>query len=239
MRKEIKENHNDQDTYLENVADELLEAEYSEYAHLFEEDEQFQQKKHLVDGVRYEESTAVKDETREEKRQRTKTKWGKSLGKVAAIAAVVCVVFTVVVPIAEADAWKIWNLDFLFGEHDDHAEIQPNDEDKFPQYCVSEIPYGFDIAFENATETGIYIQYYNEREQFIVYTQIKREQYISQLDNEKHDIAEEVISDFSVRVIISENDTIFEAVTDTVAITVQTNAGYETGKKFIESLRKT
>lgn len=215
MRNEIKRKHNDRDAYLENIADELLESEYSEYAHLFEEDEQFQQNKHLVEGVRYGEIAAVKGETEENTKRRSGT-WGKSLGKFAAIAAVVCVVFTVVVPIAEADAWKIWNLDFLFGEHDAHTEIKPNNEDEFPQYCVAEIPEGFDVMFEDITEGNIIIQYQNHFGEIMLYTQVSRENFISQLDNENREVTEKVIGDFTVLASDNGNDVIFEAVTDNV-----------------------
>lgn len=219
------------------LADELAMQEYSEYAHLFEEDEQFLGNRQLVENVSYEDpSEGSAAETADSFEAGKNKKRKRSIAKLAAIAAVVCLVFTAAVP--EASAWRIWGLDFLFGEHSDHTEIKPNDENTFPQYYVSEIPYGFDIMFENAEKTGIVIQYQNNNEKTILYMQMKKEQFTSQLDNEHRGMEERKIGDFNALVSETADDVIIEAVTDEVAIIVQTNAGYETGKKFMENLKE-
>ena len=76
------------------------------------------------------------------------------------------------------------------------------------------------------------------KDEYIIFMQVKSEQFVSQLDKENRDFKEEVIGDF--RIVVSQNnhDTIFESVTETSAIFVQTNAGYDVGKKFIESLEE-
>lgn len=219
------------------LADELAMQEYSEYAHLFEEDEQFLENRQLVENVSYEEpSKGSAAETAGSFEVGKKKKRKHSLAKLAAIAAVVCLVFTAAVP--EASAWRIWGLDFLFGEHSDHIESKSNDEDKFPQYYVYEIPEGFEIAFESTMKTITTVQYINTNDKFILYTQVKRDQFVSQLDNENRGISKETIGDFDVIVSKTAADVIIEAVTDAVAITVQTNAGYEVGKKFMENLKE-
>ena len=221
MRKE-KGNYHDES--MDAIAKKIFDQEYEKYATLFEEDEQFQQNKHLVENVKYE--------------KKEKKKFSLGVGRFLATAAVVCFVFTIVVPVAGANAWRIWELDFLFGNHDDHTRIDSNTEDAFPQYYVTKAPKGFEVVFENNEETGIFIQYQNVENQFILYTQIKKTQFVSQLDNEHHALEREMIGDFETLVSENEQDVIFEAVTDRVAITVQTNAGYDVGKNFIESLKE-
>ena len=215
------------DEFMDAIAKKIFDQAYEEYAELFENDEQFQQNRHLVENVKYE--------------KKEKKKFPAGVGRFIATAAVVCIVFTIVVPVAEANAWRIWNLGFLFGDHEDHTGITPNiEEDTFPQYYVTAVPDGFDVAFENNKETGVFIQYINAENQFILYTQMKKTEFVSQLDNEHHDLETEMIGDFETLISANENeqDVIFEAVTDRVAITVQTNAGYDIGKKFIESLKE-
>lgn len=220
------------------LADELAMQEYSEYAHLFEEDEQFLENRQLVENVSYEEpSKGSVAETAGCFEVGKKKKRKHSFAKLAAIAAVVCLVFTAAVP--EASAWRIWGLDFLFGEHSDHTEIKPNDRDTFPQYYVSEIPEGFEIVFEDVGDDSIIVQYTDEYGNYIVYTQVVREKFVSQLDSEHSKIKEDAVGDFHLLVRETGSDVFIEAVTNRVAITVQTNAGYETGKKFMENLKET
>lgn len=213
------------DEFMDAIAKKIFDQEYEEYEELFETDEQFQQNKHLVENVKYE--------------KKEKKKFPAGVGRFLATAAVVCIVFTIVVPVAEANAWRIWNLDFLFGEHNDHTGVTPNiEEDTFPQYYVTVVPDGFDVIFEDASTTSIIIRYQNQQDQFILYTQVDRDEFFSQLDNEHHDLKKETIGDFEVLISENEQDVILEAVTNRVAITIQTNAGYAIGKKFIESLKE-
>ena len=215
------------DEFMDAIAKKIFDQEYEEYEELFETDEQFQQNRYLVENVKYE--------------KKEKKKFPAGVGRFLATAAVVCIVFTIVVPVAEANAWRIWNLGFLFGDHEDHTGITPNiEEDTFPQYYVTAVPDGFDVIFEDTTTTSIIIRYQNQQDQFILYTQVDGDEFFSQLDNEHHDLETEMIGDFETLISANENeqDVIFEAVTDRVAITVQTNAGYDIGKKFIESLKE-
>ena len=213
------------DEFMDAIAKKIFDQAYEEYAELFENDEQFQQNRHLVENVKYE--------------KKEKKKFQAGVGRFIATAAVVCIVFTIVVPVAEANAWRIWNLGFLFGDHEDHTGITPNiEEDTFPQYYVTAVPDGFDVIFEDTTTTSIIIRYQNQQDQFILYTQVDGDEFFSQLDNEHHDLKKETIGDFEVLISENEQDVILEAVTDRVAITIQTNAGYEVGKKFIESLKE-
>lgn len=219
------------------LADELAMQEYSEYAHLFEEDEQFLENRQLVENVSYKEpSEGSAAETADSFEAGKKKKRKHSLAKLAAIAAVVCLVFTAAVP--EASAWRIWGLDFLFGEHSDHIESKANDDDKFPQYNVCKLLKGYEIVFEDNAKDSVIVQYADEEGKFILYTQTVKENFVSQLDSEHSDIKEDTIGDFRLLVSETGSDVFIEAVTNKVAITVQTNAGYETGKNFIENLKE-
>ena len=210
------------DELLEAYAKDLAEEDFKEFAHYFEEDEQYLANKHLVEDVRYEPTKPKKKTFR--------------LAKYVAAAAAVLIIFSVAIP-TEASAWRIWDLRFLFGDNGDHTEIKPDVDADFPQYYVSAIPEDFDVTFESQNDSSIYIQYCHEDE-YIIFMQVKSEQFVSQLDKENRDFKEEVIGDF--RIVVSQNnhDTIFESVTETSAIFVQTNAGYDVGKKFIESLEE-
>ena len=213
-----------------NIADELLNAfaedmyelEYEEFADIIDTDSQYQANKHLMENVRYEHTSRKK----------------KRFPKYIAAAIAIIFFLSVTVPTTEASAWKIWKLDFLFSEHSDHVEVKPNNTEQFPQYYVDSVPDGFEISFENVTGSIEFFQYQNDRQEYILFTQVKKEQFVSQIDNENRDIKEELIGDFKVIVSEGNQDCIFEVTTDIVCITVQTNAGYETGKKIIEVLKE-
>ena len=211
------------DELLDAYARDLAEEEFEEFAHYFEEDEQYLMNKHLVENVRYEPTKPKKKPFR--------------LAKYVAAAAAILIIFSVAIP-TEASAWRIWDLDFWFGEHEDHTEVKPNDKDAFPQYYINELPEDFVLSFENMSDSDEYFQYNNSEGKYLIYMQIKREQYISQLDNENRSGITETIGDF--RTLVSENDVdcIFEVITDNVAIYIQTNAGYDVGKKFLESIKE-
>ncbi len=210
------------DELLEAYVKDVAEEDFKEFAHYFEEDEQYLTNKHLVENVKYEPTKLKKKPIR--------------FTKYVAAAAAVLIIVSVTIP-TEASAWRIWDLRFLFGEHEDHTSIKP--EDKFPQYFVSDLIEGYEVLFESSDESNIMIQYQNKTTgEYILYIQVEKEQFVSQLDNENRNTAEEIIGDFKAVVSENENDIIFEAVTDRVAIYVQTDAGYVTGKAFIESLKE-
>lgn len=211
------------DELLEAYTKDLAEEEFKEFAHYFEEDEQYLANKHLVENVRYEPSKPKKKRT--------------GLAKYAAAAAAVLLIVFVTVP-TEASAWRIWDLRFLFSDNSDHTLIRPEDVDKFPQYYVSEIPESFEIVVETINEENIFVQYQNEEGCYLSYMQVTKDQFVSQLDRENREITEEIIGDFKAAVSNNGSDAIFEVVTDSVAIFVQTNAGYECGKLFLKNLKE-
>ena len=210
------------DEILDAYAEDLYEADLEEYAHLFEEDEQYLANKHLMENVEYKKT---------EKRKIHLTKY-------IAAAAAVLLIITVTIPTTEASAWRIWDLDFWFGEHEDHTEIRPNDTDIFPQFVVAELINGFEIAFENIDETGVFIQYQNDNGEYLIYSQIPKSQFTSQLDNENHGVEKQLIGDFEVAVSDGSKDTIYEVVTDEVAIFIQSNADEDIVKTFLLNLKE-
>ena len=58
------------------------------------------------------------------------------------------------------------------------------------------------------------------------------------VDNEKTSTQQEMIGAFQVLVTYSEEDIIYEFVTERALERVSTNAGYAVGKEFIENLKK-
>ena len=196
-------------------AEDLYEADLAEYAYLFEEDEQYLNNKHLIENVRYERAPKKK----------------KRFPKYIAATIAVVLFLSFALPVTEASAWKIWGLDFLFSEHSDHTEVKPDNEGKFPQYYVDSVPEGFEVSFENVTGSIEYFQYQNAMQEYILFTQVKKDQFVSQIDNENRTLTEEMIGEFKVIVSETDKDCIFEVTTDTVCISIQTTAGYEIGKK--------
>lgn len=47
------------DEFMDAIAKKIFDQEYEEYAELFENDEQFQQNRHLVENVKYEKKLPV------------------------------------------------------------------------------------------------------------------------------------------------------------------------------------
>lgn len=160
------------------------------------------------------------------------------LVKYVAVFIVVIVIAGVVVPVEEVSAWVVWKFDAIFGEHDDHTEIKPDDVGDFLQYYVGEIPEGFEVISEEKKDGREYIQYLNSEGNYIVFYQMERGLYVNSLDNENRKNHYEIISDFEILVSEGDSDFAFEIVTDKVAILIQTNAGYEIGKEVIENLKE-
>ena len=204
-----------------------------DYAKVIEEAQAAEFSKYMDDAASEKDAEKQKD-----KMPKRGKKSRQRLLRYAAVFAAVIIVAGVVIPVDEVSAWVVWKFDALFGENDDHTEIKPNDENDFIQYYVAEIPEGFEVVGEQTQNGREYITYTNTEGKEIVFSQIKREYYVSSVDNENRGAYSEVIGDFEVLVNEGKEDCSFEFITDKVAILIYTNAGYDTGKKIIENLKE-
>lgn len=189
-------------------------------------------------------SKFMDDESVEEKPEKHKRRSKSSpkpnrLVKYAAIFITAITIVSIIVPVEEVSAWVVWRFDAIFGEHDDHTEIKPNDEGDFLQYYVSEPPKGYEIISESNDDFCEIIQYVNAESKYIMLFQMKKEGYVTDLDNENRNNRYERINEFEVLVSesIDGKDIAFEIITDQVAILIQTNDNYETGKSIINNLK--
>lgn len=165
---------------------------------------------------------------------------GSGVSKVLRYAAVLVLAVTVisiVVPVQEVSAWVVWKFDAIFGEEDDHTVIDPSDEYDYIKYYQSEIPAGFEITNSLSNENQTLIEYKNATGEFILFTQVRLDMFKASLDNENRTNHYEIINDFETLVSEGENDYYFEITADNVVITIQTDATYEVGERFIKTLK--
>lgn len=145
---------------------------------------------------------------------------------------------SVVIPVPQASAWRVWWLDLVFGENEEDVDIVSNNEDQFIEYYVSKIPKGFEVSQEKNDGQRYFTTYVNEEKEYITFSQTKKGEQSLHLDNQSRSGQTEVIDDFEVLISTGEKNIIFEIMTDNVAISITTNAGYDVGKEFICSLEK-
>lgn len=167
--------------------------------------------------------------------------FGSSVSKVLRYAAVLVLAVTVisiVVPVQEVSAWVVWKFDAIFGEEDDHTVTDPVDEKDFIQYYVKEIPSDFNMTSTVVNKGQEIIEYINEKNEYIVFCQIEKDLFKSNIDKEHRENTYEVINDFETLISKGEGDLYFEIITEKAVLTIHTDAGYEIGKQFIMELRK-
>lgn len=141
-------------------------------------------------------------------------------------------------PVTEVSAWRIWNLDFLFQEQEDHMDMIVDSRNPFPQYYIDEVPEGYTVTDEEITAYRYYVKYEDEEGQFIIFMQTMKEGYKGHADSENMVSREETIGDFDFLVVEGDNCIVFEATTDTEALVINTNVSYDTAKQFISSLKE-
>lgn len=156
----------------------------------------------------------------------------------AAILIGVIVVVGCVIPVTEVSAWRIWNLEFLFEQQGDHVDVDIEGRTAFPQYYVDKVPEGYTVVEEDVSNIRYYIKYEDEKGQFIILTQIKKDAFKKHDDAEDVKAYEELIGDFRFRVLDTEGYTMLEATTDTVVMIINSNATYSEVEQFIYLLRE-
>ena len=159
----------------------------------------------------------------------------KRMLRIAAMFLVIMFVGSIVIPVPEADAWRVWWLDLLMGENTQDIDVNTNDDFK---YYVSELPEGFVFYKEKKNENRYMIQYMNEEGKSISFTQIKNKLGEKNIDNEYTRYTKEMIGDFEVLVGYDSKKNKFEFTVEDIIISVSTDASYEIGKEFIENIKE-
>lgn len=155
--------------------------------------------------------------------------------RIAAMFIIVVFVGSIVIPIPKADAWRVWWLDFIIGENSEDVDI--NNDDDF-KYYVSELPNGFTYEKEYRKLNQLLVIYTNGDGKNIMFTQIKGNSTENYADNKYTKYSKEMIGGFEVLVGCDDNKTEFEFMGEDTIMTVNTDATYDVGKKFIENIKE-
>lgn len=163
----------------------------------------------------------------------------KRILRYAAILLVAIFAASVIVPVPQASAWRIWWLDLITRNGDVSMKVDAEGEYDFAEYYAAKIPDGFElVSDESIGRKSRRILYEDGNEKYIRFDQEKKDKVGTFLDNENSDMAIKKIGDFEVMVTIKNDTYIFEFSTEYAVNCVQTNAGYSRGKDFIENLIK-
>lgn len=155
--------------------------------------------------------------------------------RIAAMFLVIVFVGSIVIPVPKADAWRVWWLDLLMGENTQDIDVGVKEDFK---YFASQLPEGFVFYKEKKNGNRYMIQYKNPEGKSISFIQHKSEESESSADNEHTNFQKEMIGDFEVLVGRDAGRIEFEFKGDDTIMTVNTDASYETGRKFIENIKK-
>mgnify|MGYP005926034815 FL=1 len=163
----------------------------------------------------------------------------KRILRYAAILLVAIIAASVIVPVPQASAWRIWWLDLITGQSDVDMQVDAENEYDFADYYAAKIPDGFELSKDIYMDGNRRdLLYQNEIGKYIQFRQQRKDKASSYVDTEKAETNREAIGTFQVLVTYSGDDVIFEFTTECALDRVHTNAGYAVGKKFIESLVK-
>ena len=154
----------------------------------------------------------------------------------AAVAALVFA-FVVAVPLTDASAWRIWNLDFFSSSEEDHKQVESENANDFAKYYIEELPEGYYFHQEETTDSVVEKSIFlNDEGKKIQFSQHNKESFISKIDNENGATREERIGEFRVLVYESEVDISCEITTDDNVMVIYSTDTYEICKVFIENL---
>ena len=163
----------------------------------------------------------------------------KRILRYAAILLVAIFAASVIVPVPQASAWRIWWLDLITKNSDVDMKVDTEKEYDFVEYYPGEIPEGFELVKdESVEETSRVIEYVKDDSTYIRFKQQKKEKSNTFLDSENSDIEREQIGDFETIVTLKNDVYLFEFATEFSINYVQTNAGHAIGREFIENLIK-
>lgn len=163
----------------------------------------------------------------------------KRILRYAAILLVAIFAASVIVPVPQASAWRIWWLDLIAGQSDVDMQVDAENEYDFVDCYPGKLPKGFELSDEEYDANVTYSMIYHNKEgKYICFKQQKKDKMTSYVDSEKSSTEAEAIGSFQVLVTYSKDDVIFEFSTEHAVGRVHTNAGYEIGKEFILKLKK-
>ena len=154
-------------------------------------------------------------------------------------AVLICAIFiaSIAVPIPQADAWRVWWLDLVTGENSQDIDVRENDG-YMGEYYVSELPEGFELETEEIKDGRRIASYKNGKGKTITFMQAQNLGVNNHIDNEKTDYTAKMIGEFEVLVGQNGDCYSFEMVTEKTFLTINTDASYDIGVKFIENLHE-
>lgn len=154
-------------------------------------------------------------------------------------AVLLCAIFiaSIAVPIPQADAWRVWWLDLVTGENSQDIDVRENDG-YMGEYYVSELPEGFELETEEIKDGRRIASYKNGKGKTITFMQAQNLGVNNHIDNEKTDYTAKMIGEFEVLVGQNGDCYSFEMVTEKTFLTINTDASYDIGVKFIENLHE-
>jgi len=224
MDKETKKVNKEKDASV--LAEELLKSYADKWA----------------DGYAAEAEELLRDD---EQYQKAVTKYGKYKRKslkqraLRCAAVLICAIFiaSIVVPIPQADAWRVWWLDLVTGENSQDIDVRPNDG-YMGEYYVAELPEGFELEAEECKDGRRIASYRNSEDKTITFMQVYNPAANNHIDNEKTDYVTRMIGEFEVYVGQNEDCYSFEMMTEKTFLVVSTDADYAIGVQFIEHLHE-
>ena len=163
----------------------------------------------------------------------------KRILRYAAILLVAIFAASVIVPVPQASAWRIWWLDLITRNGDVSMKVDAEGTYDFVDYYPGRLPDGFDLVNDESVDgkkRDVLLETVNGK--YLRFTQQKINKASIFLDNENSDIVNEKIGDFEVITTMKSGTYIFKFRTAIALNCVQTNAGYDVGKEFIENLVK-
>ena len=163
----------------------------------------------------------------------------KRILRYAAILLVAIFAASVIVPVPQASAWRIWWLDLITGQSDVDMQVDTENEYDFAEYYATKIPDGFDLLEDQYIgKNKRDVIYQNEEGKYIFFRQQRKDKTTSYVDNESTSSQQEMIGAFQVMTTYRGGDIVYEFTTDRALCRVHTDAGYAVGKEFIGNLVK-
>ena len=163
----------------------------------------------------------------------------KRILRYAAILLVAIFAASVIVPVPQASAWRIWWLDLITGQSDVDMQVDTENEYDFAEYYATKIPDGFELLEDQYIgKNKRDVIYQNEEGKYIFFRQQRKDKTTSYVDNESTSSQQEMIGAFQVMTTYRGGDIVDEFTTDRALCRVHTDAGYAVGKEFIGNLVK-
>ena len=163
----------------------------------------------------------------------------KRILRYAAILLVAIFAASVIVPVPQDSAWRIWWLDLITKNSDVDMKVDAEKQYDFADYYAAKIPDGFElVSTDDIAGISRDVLYESKGGKYIRFIQEKKDKVSTFWDNEKSEFSREIINGFEIMVSHREQVDVFEFITEFAVNIVQTDDGYDVGKEFIENLVK-